>query len=185
MASLTERMLGAARLDVRTFEEVEADQSATGQAMLVVVLAALATGIGAYQLGSMGILFTIVLSLVRWFAWAFLTYFVGTKILPEPQTHADLGQMLRVQGFSAAPGILGILGVIPFLGVAIALIVNVWQFVAMLIAVKSALDYRSIGRAVGVVAIGFVLALLCTMLLGVVLGVGTGLGVGVPATVTP
>ena len=38
MANLTQRMIGAALLDVKTYEEVEADKTATGQAMIVVIL---------------------------------------------------------------------------------------------------------------------------------------------------
>ena len=46
MASLGNRMIRAAKLDVSLYEEVEADTGATGQAMLVVVLSSLAAGIG-------------------------------------------------------------------------------------------------------------------------------------------
>ncbi len=46
MAGLVERMIGAAFLNVKTYEEVEADTTATGQAMAVVVLSNVAAGIG-------------------------------------------------------------------------------------------------------------------------------------------
>lgn len=156
MASFTERMMGAAKLDVHTYEEVEADRGATGQAMAVVVLSSIAPGIGL--LGRVGILDLIILvlfALLGWFIWAFLTYFIGTKILPEPQTRADLGELLRTTGFSSSPGLLRVLGVLPVLGPLIWLVVPFWMLIAMVIAVRQALDYRSTLRAVGVCLIGF------------------------------
>ena len=48
MSQLTDRMMRAARLEPDLYEEVEADKSAMGQAMTVVVLASLAAGIGTW-----------------------------------------------------------------------------------------------------------------------------------------
>ena len=45
--SLTDRMIRAARLDVSLYNEVEADVSANNQALTVVALSAVASGIGA------------------------------------------------------------------------------------------------------------------------------------------
>ena len=47
MASFLQRMVWAAKLDVNIYEEVEADKSATGQALAVVVLSSIAGGVGA------------------------------------------------------------------------------------------------------------------------------------------
>src|SRR5581483_1168606 len=80
----------------------------------------------------------VIAALVGWFAWAFLIYVIGTKLLPEPQTHADVGQLLRTTGFSAAPGLLRVLGIIPLLGPVIMLIIAIWMLVAMIIAVRQA-----------------------------------------------
>jgi len=46
MAGFAERMIGAEKLDVHIYEEVEGDRTAIGQAMAVVVLSAVAAGIG-------------------------------------------------------------------------------------------------------------------------------------------
>lgn len=46
MSLFIQRMLGAARLDVPTIEAIEADRSATGQALAVVALSAIAVGVG-------------------------------------------------------------------------------------------------------------------------------------------
>ena len=107
MASFAERMMGAALLDVRTFEEMEADPAALRQAMGVVVLSSIATGIGAAgHEGAPGLVGGLVAGLLGWAIWAWLTYFIGTRILPSPQTHADWGQLARTTGFAATPGIL-------------------------------------------------------------------------------
>ncbi len=185
MASLTNRMIGAAKLDAATYEEVEADTSSMGQAMIVVVLSALAAGVGAYgTMGASGILPMAVAGLLGWYVWAFLTWFVGTKLLGTPETNADIGQLLRTIGFSASPGILRALGVIPVLGPILALISGVWMLVSMSIAVRQALDYRSTGRAVAVCLIGFLVYLGVMVAIATVLGVGSemfGKGVPVPS----
>ena len=154
MASLTERMIGAARLDVHTYEEVEADPSTMGQAMWVVVVSSLAAGIGSGA-GMTGLVVGSVAALAGWFVWAFVTYYLGTKLLPEPQTEADIGQLLRTTGFAASPGLLRVLGIVPLLGILVVAIANIWMLVSMVVAVRQALDYTSTLRAVGVCLIGW------------------------------
>jgi hypothetical protein len=181
MASLGERMVGAAKLDVGTYEEVEADTTATPQALIVVVLSALAAGIGSFSDGGITTVLAITLgALVGWFVWAGLTYFIGTKVLPEPETKADMGQLLRTTGFAQAPGLLRVLGIIPMLGGLISLVASVWMLVAFVIAVRQALDYRSTGRAVGVCLIGFLVYL--AIIIGI--AVATGMGAAVVGAVT-
>ena len=168
MSTFAERMIGAATLDVHTYEEVEADPTATTQAMGVVVLSSIAQGIaGLTQGGGMGFVTGAMGALIGWFIWAFLVYIIGTKVLPEPQTRSDLGELLRTTGFSASPGLLRVLGVIPLLGGVAMLAVSVWMLIAMIIAVRQALDYQSTGRAVGVCLIGwFVLVVILLMISG-------------------
>jgi Yip1-like protein len=171
MASLTERMVGAAKLDPATYEEVEADTTATPQAMLVVVLANLAAGVGALRLvGIGGLLVATLISLIGWYVWAFVTYFVGTRFLPGAKTQADVGQLLRTLGFSASPGLIRVVGIIPGLNSIAAFIAAVWMLVAMVVAVRQALDYDTTGRAVLVCLIGFA----CYVVVGVVLGTFMG-----------
>jgi hypothetical protein len=176
MASLTERMLGAAKLDVATYEEVESDTTATSQAMLVVVLSNLAAGIGAFrEVGVGGLLVTTLVALLGWYVWAFVTYFVGTRFLPGPRTQADVGQLLRPLGFSAAPGVIRVLGIIPGLNAVVSFIATVWMLVAMVIAVRQGLDYEGTGRAVGVCLIGFACYVVVALVLGTILGVTSGI----------
>ena len=158
MASFTDRMIGAAKLDVATYEEVEADQEAIGQAMAVVVFSSLAAGIGSLGFLGLGGLFSMTIAaLIGWLVWAGLTYWIGTKLLPEPQTKADVGELLRTIGFASSPGILRILGFIPLLGWLVSIAASIWVLVAMVVAVRQALDYKSTGRAVVVCLIGFVI----------------------------
>ena len=170
MASFTERIIGAATLNAQTYEEVEADSNSMGQAMTVVFLSSIAAGFGA----GVGILAGIVgalMSLVAWFIWAFVTYLIGTKLLPQPQTEADIGQLLRTTGFAASPGLLRILTVIPVLGWLVGLVVSIWMLAAMVVAVRQALDYTSTLRAVGVCVVGWlVLVLVTSVLVGLVGG---------------
>jgi len=157
MASFTQRMIRAAKLDVNLYEEVEADKNAMGQAMGVVILSSVAAGVGTIgTTGLKGLVLGTITALVAWFIWAFLTYFIGTRLLPEPQTKADYGELLRTIGFSSSPGVLRVLGIIPMLGVIVNFVVGIWMLVAMVIAVRQALDYKSTWRAVGVCIIGWI-----------------------------
>ena len=160
MASIQDRMLRAAKLDVDLYEEVEADPEAMGQATAVVVLAALAAGIGNFTtLGLTGLVVGTLAALVSWYIWAFLTYLIGTKLLPEPETQSDVGELLRTIGFASSPGLLRVFGVVPALGDIVFLVAGLWMLIAMVIAVRQALDYKSTGRAIGVCLIGWVIQL--------------------------
>ena len=151
-----ERMVGAAKLDTRVYEEVEGDRTATPQALAVVVLASVAGGIGVGE-GLRGLIFGTVAGLVGWAIWAWLTYFIGTRWLPEPETRADIGELLRTIGFATSPSILRVLGVVPFLSAIVFTVTAIWTLVAVVIAVRQALDYRSTGRAIGVCLIGWLI----------------------------
>jgi hypothetical protein len=154
MATFVERMLGAARLERATYEELEQDRTATGHALGVVVLSAVATGIGVGA-GVRGVLVNAVAAVVLWAIWAALVYWVGTKLLPEQDTRADWGELARTVGFAQAPGVLRVLAIIPILGDLVRAAVDVWVLIATVVAVRQALDYRSLPRAVGVCLIGW------------------------------
>ncbi|MGH7766583.1 MAG: YIP1 family protein [Candidatus Binatia bacterium] len=179
MSSLVDRAVRAAKLDVTVYEEIEADRTALGQAMGVVALSSIAAGIGSVvSAGATGLFIGAIGALVGWVIWAYLTFFIGTKLLPESQTDADIGQLLRTIGFSSAPGVIQVLGVIPVLGKIIFFVASVWMLVAMVIAVRQALDYSSTLRAVGVCVIGWIVQ-------AVVIGVFFFLFVGPTLSVNP
>ena len=173
MTNFKERIIRAARLDVSLYEEVEADKGAMKQAMGVVVFSSVAAGIGVVAKGGLsGILMGTIVSLAGWYIWAYVTYFIGTKLLPEPQTKADHGELLRTIGFSSSPGLIRVLGIIPGLGRVVFLVASIWMLAAMVIAVRQALDYKSTLRAVGVCIIGWFLQALILALLFSILGGG-------------
>jgi hypothetical protein len=171
MATLVERAIGAAKLDAATYEEVEHDPDALGQAVIVVLVVALAAGIGAVsRAGLSGLVMTALASLVGWFLWAGVTYLVGTRLLPGPKTEADLGQLLRTLGFSATPGVFQAFAIIPVIGIVIGFAASLWQLAAMVVAVRQALDYESTGRAILVCVVGFLIYLAIGIVLGSLIG---------------
>ena len=154
---MIKRMMGAARLDAAIYEEVESDPSATKQALTVVILVALATGIGTFGTGGPpGLVVGIVAGIGLWALWAWITYFVGTTILKTGETKANWGQLARTLGFAQSPGLLKVVGFIPVLGPWVFTIASIWQLVAMVIAIRQALDFTSTWRAVGVAMVGFI-----------------------------
>jgi hypothetical protein len=163
--TFVERMIGAAKLDARVYEEVEADRTATPQALGVVVLASLAAGVSVGA-GVRGLVAGTLANLVGWAIWAWLVYFIGTRWLPGPDTRADVGELLRTLGFATSPGILRVVGVVPPLGLIVFVVTTLWTLVAVVVAVRQALDYRSTGRALGVCVIGWLVQVAFLLLVG-------------------
>ncbi len=171
--SFSMRLLGAMALDVIVYEEVEADRSATTQAFVVVILSSLAAGIGARGFGAgslTGILFITALSLLSWATWAIVTLQIGTRLLPTADTHSDAGELLRTIGFSAAPGILRVFGVVPGAAMPAFAITAIWMLASMVVAVRQALDYESTGRAIAVCVVGWTLAIAIAVTIGLAFG---------------
>ena len=167
------RLIGAMALDPVIYEEVEADRGATLQALLVVALSSLSAGLGARGFGSgslQGVLFISGLALVAWAAWALVTFQIGARLMPEPQTRADIGELLRTIGFSAAPGMLRVFGVVPGAAIPAFTITAVWMLAAMIVAVRQALDYESTWRAIAVCALGWTLAITIALTVGLLFG---------------
>ena len=176
----------AARLDVSLYNEVEADLSATSQALTVVVITAVASGIGAALGGAMtgrptaivgGLIAGILAELIGWAVWSWAMYFVGTRFF---QGTATYGELLRTLGFAYSPGVLLILRFIPVLGGLIALAVWVWRIITGFIAVREALDIDS-GKAVATIIIGAVVLFVVALVVGLIfaaLGFGAALLTG-------
>jgi hypothetical protein len=169
MMTFTQRMRGAALLDARAYEDVEADTTATRQAVAVVLLASIADGIGLSAVGALNVQVIATGTLVAtasWIAWAILTYLIGTQLLPEPGTRADVGQLLRTLGFASTPGLLRVFARIPVLGLPIYVLATCWMLIAMIVAVRQALDYKSTARAIGVCVAGWALSLAVMVAMG-------------------
>ncbi|HSA56774.1 MAG TPA: YIP1 family protein [Gemmatimonadaceae bacterium] len=149
--SIVDRMRGAAMLDVHTYEEVEADESATGQAAVVVAIVAICAAIGGFGTGGRGVIGGLFGAVIGWLVWAGITYFIGDKLLGGT---ASWGELLRTLGFAQAPGVLLFFAFIPLLGWLLAGIVGVWLLITGVIAIRQALDF-STGRAIGTALLGW------------------------------
>jgi len=152
-----ERMIRAAKLDGSLYEEIKADRHAPLQAAMVVVLSAVAAGVGVIVHGGLGDFFLESMqAMLQWYIFAFFTCVVGTRLLQEPQTKTDCGAMVRMISFASAPGVVRLLGVIPGLGGFVAGLALVWMLGATVVAVKKSLDYTTTTRAVGACVIGWI-----------------------------
>ena len=152
-----QRLQKAIFLDVNFYEEVEKDKKFTDQAMMTVVLVAVVQGLMIGGLAPISLVQGIMGSLIRFVIWAFFIAFVGTRILPEPETESNTGELIRTLGFAYAPGLLVILKVFPVINYFIDPVVLILQIAAMTIAVRQALDFNSTVRAVGVCIVAFIL----------------------------
>ena len=176
MTTFPHRLMGASVLDIDTYEEVEADRGATTQALAVVLASSLAGGIGVsgFMQGGRplaeGIFIWSAISLIAWASWALLVFEIGGRLLPEPDTRVDVGELLRTIGFSSAPGLLRVFGVFPDLALPVFGLTTAWMLVAMVVAVRQALDYQSTWRAVGVCTLGLAFALIIAAAFGLFLG---------------
>ena len=103
------RMLGAARLNVDTYEDVEKDKGATIQALLVVVIVAIAAGVGGVLSGEgdlvNGLAFGAIRGVMWWAVWALVAWTVGTTLLKTQETEADWGQLAQGHRFRPNPRI--------------------------------------------------------------------------------
>jgi hypothetical protein len=162
--SWTDRMKGAALLNNDTYEEVEADQTATGQAAGVVALVAVAQAIGGAGEGGSGILAGAISALLGWLLWAGITYLIGAKLLGGTATW---GELLRTLGFAQTPGVLYVLGFIPVLGGIIRFAVAIWVLITGIIAIRQALDVGT-GKAVLTAVLGWLVIVLPLAILAAV-----------------
>ena len=171
-SNLFNRMIRAARLDVSLYEEVEADDTATTQAFIVVILASICSGIGTAigtALTGQGVLDIgidlfggLFFALIFWVVWSVITYFIGTRVFGGT---ASTGELLRTLGFSNSPGVLLILSFIPILGGFISFAVGIWELVATVVAVRQALDFTT-GKAILTCIIGWIVALIILVIIG-------------------
>lgn len=168
MSQIIDRMMGAAMLNVATYEEVEADATATSQAAMVVLLGAVAQAIGGIGHGGAGIIVGAISALVGWVVWSGITYLIGDKLLGGTATW---GELLRTIGFAQAPQVLVVLAVIPLLGGLVRAAVVIWVLVAGVIAIRQALDF-STGKALATAVLGWLAVVIPAAILGGVMGWG-------------
>ena len=153
------RFFRAAKLDASLYQEVAADPGTLNQALIVVFIYSMAAAYGTFGGGGAGKTnIVMITTLLGWYVWAFSTYIVGARILPEARTEPDRKALTRVLGFASAPGILRVLGFIPGLGLAVLLAATGLMIAAATVGVKQALNYESTFRAIGVCIIGMIIS---------------------------
>ena len=145
------RVFRSIKIDPDVYDEVQKDKTATLSAAIVVVISSLAAGIAAKQLGASSFIFAPILSLVSWFVWAYIVYFVGVKLFPDPKTKTTHAALLRAIGFSSAPGIIRVFGFTPELMTVTFIGSALWMLAYMVVAVRKTLNFKSLGKALGVV----------------------------------
>lgn len=159
------RLIRVLLLDIRTYEEIEQDKSAIWQAVLVVILAGIAAGIDSYASVSTGIfeisnlrelIFGAGVDLLGWVIMSFIIYIIGSKLFATSDTDTNLGELLRVLGFASAPGIFRVLIFVPGISPFVWIVVWIWRFVAMIIAVRQAMDFENTWRAIWVCVFGLI-----------------------------
>jgi hypothetical protein len=164
------RMIRAAKLEPRLYEEVKTDKYATSQALVVVLLSSLVATIGAFtHAGLGGLVMGGLVALFAWYKWTFMTYIIGVKLFPVSQTSVSHRELWRTLGFASTPGMLRIFGAIPGLTGIAFLVTAMWMLIAAVIAVRQACDYTSTVRAAGVCVpgwLGYVFLLFFLLLLG-------------------
>jgi hypothetical protein len=165
---LVQRMLGAATINIDTFEEVEADETATMQAAAVVAMVAVASTIGGMGGENASILFAPIAQILGWLIWAGVTYLIGAKIFGGTATW---GELLRTLGFAQSPGILYLVAFLPLVGWAIRLVVPFWMLWAGIVAIRQALDF-STGKAVLTAVIGWLAMIIPAAILGGLIAFG-------------
>jgi hypothetical protein len=180
--AMINRVMRAAMLDVAVYEDVEKDTSLTQEALIVVIIVSVASGIGAFLAGLVGgspgaavvgLFFGVIMGVLGYYIWAYLTYWIGTSVFNGT---ADVGELLRTLGYASGPRVLGILAFIPCLGGLAGLIGGIWALVTGVVAVRQALDFDT-SKAVLTVIIGWIVVLVISVLLGTALGVSAaGLG---------
>ena len=157
MSTLASRLLGSAQLHASSYEEVEIDKQANLQAVAIVLLSAFAAAVGTGIRDAGSTLALVGVALLSWIIWVLLTLVIGTQLLPEKETRADFGQILRTTGFSATPGILRVLGIVPVVGHLIFVAATIWMLFSFVVAVRQALDYTSTARALAVCLLGWII----------------------------
>ena len=171
-------MLGFLRLDERVINDVEQDTNATSQALIVVILVAIASAIGNVTVGAergsddnfwRAVIFGAIAAVAGWIVFSIIAYFVGTSLFGTAQTSATIGQVMRVVGFAQTPKLIGILGFIPLIGWIASLVAWVWFVVVAIVALRNAFEF-STERAVGTAIVALIIQVVVQLLIALIIG---------------
>jgi hypothetical protein len=168
-------MIRAAKLETAFYEEVEHDPSYSQDALMVVIIAAVASAIGTFIGGLfstnffqaiLGLIFGAAVSVGVYFLWVFLVHLIGTRLF---KGQADFGEVQRALGFAWAPRAITILSFIPFLGVLIGILAWFWSVATGFVATRQALDLDNTNAALTVI-ISAIVAFLVQAVIWSILG---------------
>lgn len=154
-----DRMLGAALLEAEAYEEAALIPSIRTQAVLIVVISALAAGLGSLGAGLTGLVLGSLAGLVGWGLYAFLTYWAATTRFGVSRNHSNRGAVLRVLGLASSPRVFLVFAFVPEIGFLVGLAVHAWVLITTVFAVKPALDLE-IRPAIATAIIGWLPMLL-------------------------
>jgi hypothetical protein len=173
------RVMRAALLDRELYREVEADSSLNQEALLVVLVVSLASGISTFignliiqEFGAavLGLLVSSAVGVANYYIWAYVTHFIGTNMF---KGEAEPGELLRVLGYASGPRLLSLLGFITCLGPLVSFAGGVWALAAGFIGARETLDLDTTETLVSVV-LGWLAILIVSGLVTGILGNGAG-----------
>lgn len=171
--SLIDRMIGVASLNEPTFNDIEHDTNATPQALIVVVIAAIAAAIGALGEHQGSLIGQTVMAVVNWIVFSVVAYFVGSMLF-HGSADATIGKVLRLVGFAQTPKILGALAFIPLLGWIAGLVAAIWFLVVSIYALRAAFNFQ-LDRAVLTAIVSLVVMVAVSVVVGLLFNVTGGL----------
>ena len=172
----------AMSLDRAFYQEVAYDERYTQEALMVVIVVSVLTGIGAFLGGLftfdfvgafIGLIVGVLLAVARYYIWAYIAYFVGKSMF---QGQATPPQLLRTLGYAYGPTALAVFSFIPCVGGLIALLGGIWSLVCGFFAVREA-HKLSDGQTIVTVVVGWLIVFIITMIVTAIFGIGA-LGVG-------
>jgi hypothetical protein len=166
------RLIGALRLDVATYEEVEKDKSATGHAAFIVVATSAVAGAVSFALtgdgGAADGILGAIGALIGWAFYAWLAYILGTKLFQAPETRSEWGEVARTLGFASAPRFFLVFALVPGLAQIVQVIVGIWSLVATIVALQAALDCSMLRALLIAIAASFVQVIIIVALVSIV-----------------
>jgi hypothetical protein len=172
MATFFRRVIGVLMLEPSAYEEIEAHRAADMQSMLVVLAVTAAGGMAGMGLGVIGVpgfVTGAVVALGGWLVWVSLITTLGTTTFAEPQTKSNARELLRTLGFAAAPGVFFAFAAIRAAAPLVVTLVSLWMIATAVMAVRQALDFKSVGRAIAVCVVSWALSIGLVVLIAAVL----------------
>ncbi|MBI4770221.1 MAG: YIP1 family protein [Chloroflexi bacterium] len=158
--AIVSRLVRVARFDASVYREIAEDQTAMGQAALVVIAAVVLSAIGSLGSGVGVVLIGAVISLVSFVVYVVVATFVSKSFF---QGKTDFQEMGRTLGYAYAWYGVGVLGLIPCLGAVISFLAWIAAVVAGVVALRESSEFDT-GKAVATVLIAGVVAFVINLL---------------------